>query len=229
MSSLKLLKEAGALLRGPRLSVRTPNAKDAEALASLMRSDEILQKAADMSPAAKKETAAGLLKTVADWRDRRNTLVMAIVNEQDTAIGTISLSHIDEAARTGGIGYWLASSRWGKGYATEAFGLVLGLAAELGLRKVSATIAKDNAASLRIWAKLGATMREKSESQLTCFLEVPVNSSTHAEGELLDEHTEKLLLDHLNDPRQGIELTPEFKEQFRQQIRQRRESGEPRS
>jgi hypothetical protein len=46
-----------------------------------------------------------------------------------------------------------------------------------------------------------------------------------AEAQPVDEQVEKLLLERLEDDRPGIELTSQFKEQFREQVRQRRQSG----
>jgi hypothetical protein len=48
-----------------------------------------------------------------------------------------------------------------------------------------------------------------------------------AEPELTDEQIEELLVRRLEDPRPDIELTPAFKDQFREEVRQRRQSGGP--
>jgi len=42
---------------------------------------------------------------------------------------------------------------------------------------------------------------------------------------LADAQLEQLLLERLEDTGPGIEMTPEFKDQFREQVRRRRESG----
>ena len=48
-----------------------------------------------------------------------------------------------------------------------------------------------------------------------------------AEPDLTDDQVEELLVQRIEDPRPDIELTPAFKEQFREELRQRRESGGP--
>ena len=48
-----------------------------------------------------------------------------------------------------------------------------------------------------------------------------------AEPELTDEQLEELLVQRLEDPRPDIELTPQFKEQFKEEVRQRRQAGGP--
>lgn len=53
------------------------------------------------------------------------------------------------------LGYWIARSHWGQGYATEAVRSVLGLAKALGHRRIVARHFADNGASARVLAKAG--------------------------------------------------------------------------
>ncbi|MCB2061415.1 MAG: GNAT family N-acetyltransferase [Novosphingobium sp.] len=53
------------------------------------------------------------------------------------------------------LGYWIARSHWGQGYATEAARSVLSLAAALGHRRVVAHHFTDNPASGRVLLKAG--------------------------------------------------------------------------
>lgn len=41
----------------------------------------------------------------------------------------------------------------------------------------------------------------------------------------LPPDVERLLADRLNDPRPGIELTPQFRDDFRRQVQERRDRG----
>jgi RimJ/RimL family protein N-acetyltransferase len=50
------------------------------------------------------------------------------------------------------VSYWLGKEYWGKGIATEALGLFLGIIEE---RPLYARAAKDNAASIRVLEKCG--------------------------------------------------------------------------
>lgn len=97
------------------------------------------------------------LATVQKWRLAKQTDMFAIVLNGD-AIGVISLSHQNLIARTAQIGYWIGSAYWGKGYASEAFELVLAQAKRKGIQCVTSTIRNDNTASKRIWDKYGATV-----------------------------------------------------------------------
>jgi len=79
--------------------------------------------------------------------------------------GTIGLEDIDEVNGTAEIGLFLAESHWGEGVGTEAARLVTDFAfSERRLHRVYARVRTDNAASARIWEKLGyrheATHRE---------------------------------------------------------------------
>ena len=67
------------------------------------------------------------------WCEKTSSISFAIVDNDDTVIGSISLSHIHRSARSGRIGYWLTSDRWGRGATTAAFGLILGLEKRIGL------------------------------------------------------------------------------------------------
>ena len=67
-------------------------------------------------------------------------------------IGCVGLDrHGDEVE----LGYWIARSHWGQGYATEAVGAVLSLASALGHRRISAGHFIDNPASGRVLEKVG--------------------------------------------------------------------------
>jgi RimJ/RimL family protein N-acetyltransferase len=67
-------------------------------------------------------------------------------------IGGCGLSRRDGEVN---LGYWIARSDWGRGYATEAARAVLGLADALGHRRVVASHYIDNAASGRVLEKVG--------------------------------------------------------------------------
>ena len=67
-------------------------------------------------------------------------------------IGSVGLGrHGDDVE----LGYWIARSHWGQGYATEAARAVLRLAKALGHSRISAGHFVDNPASGRVLAKAG--------------------------------------------------------------------------
>lgn len=71
-------------------------------------------------------------------------------------VGACSVTVTSHEHQRGVMGYVLARSHWGRGYATEAAAAVLRFArAELGLRRVEATCRPDNVASQRVLGKIG--------------------------------------------------------------------------
>ena len=78
------------------------------------------------------------------------------LRENNEVIGTCGFGYLDKLDRRGGIGYFLAQSHWGRGYATEAARAVLrfGFGA-LALNRIEARCMPVNAASERVMQKLG--------------------------------------------------------------------------
>ncbi len=158
-------RRAGVQLRGERLLLRTPTLDDARALDTLLCTDAALRQALGIQRSLPVDPE-GWLEDSERWCRGTSSISFAIVNEAHATIGLISLSHIDRAAADGEIGYWLGSAHWGQGYGTEAFGLVLAYARELGLKKLSATVDRKNVASWRIWLHYGAKRRIDDEGRV---------------------------------------------------------------
>ena len=80
-----------------------------------------------------------------------------VVQENDRFIGTVALNNIDWIYRTADTGIMIGNKEfWGKGYAFEAWSLLMEYAfTGLDLRKVVAGAAPGNAASVRALEKLG--------------------------------------------------------------------------
>jgi ribosomal-protein-alanine N-acetyltransferase len=85
-----------------------------------------------------------------------------LVRRADQAfLGTCGFGDLDIGQGIGEIGYVLARPYWGQGYATEAASAVLRFGfAQLGLRLIEAQVFTENAASLRVMAKLNLRCRE---------------------------------------------------------------------
>jgi RimJ/RimL family protein N-acetyltransferase len=93
-------------------------------------------------------------------QDRTGLPHLAIVTA-DEPVGGIGVSRLWDIARfTGDVGYWLAPSAWGRGYATEA---LLAFADHLwratDLQRLEARVLEWNPASCRVLEKAGF-MRE---------------------------------------------------------------------
>lgn len=87
------------------------------------------------------------------------------------AIGCIGLGPLGEVANDGEaleLGYWIARDHWGQGYATEAGGAVVAIAAALGHAQLAASHFLDNPASGRVLRKLGFEPTGKVEPRWSC-------------------------------------------------------------
>jgi len=78
------------------------------------------------------------------------------VTAAGNVVGACSVTVTSRQHRRGVMGYVLAHTHWGQGYATEAAAAVLRFAREeLGLQRVEATCRPDNVASQRVLRKIG--------------------------------------------------------------------------
>jgi RimJ/RimL family protein N-acetyltransferase len=86
-------------------------------------------------------------------------------------VGCTGLGPIEDAGGAGmalELGYWIARPHWGQGYATEAAGAVLAIAAMLGHREVIASHFLDNPASGKVLRKLGFEPTGRVEERFSC-------------------------------------------------------------
>lgn len=125
----------------------------AEELAQILSEDGKLQGA--MGSRNVKTTGEEYIIGCNKWMLSRNADMFAIVLGEK-AIGSISLSHQDTVNHKARVGYWIGSSYWGNGYASQAFSQILKFARLKNILYVSATIKEDNLASKRIWERYGA-------------------------------------------------------------------------
>lgn len=91
------------------------------------------------------------------WWDLGRGVTFAVTQPDapDTLLGTISLRRYVRDRRAE-LGYWLAASMWGNGFASEAARAVVDFGfGELGLARVYAQVLAGNHASLRVLEKLG--------------------------------------------------------------------------
>jgi len=87
------------------------------------------------------------------------------------ALGCIGFGPMGGAANDPGtpeLGYWIARSHWGQGYATEAGAAVLQIAAVLGHRELSASHFLDNPASGKVLRKLGFEPTGLTQERWSC-------------------------------------------------------------
>ena len=83
------------------------------------------------------------------------TYAITAAGEPHQLLGTVSLRRYVRDRRAE-LGYWLAASAWGRGFATEAAGAAIDFGfRELALPRVYAQVLAGNHASLRVLDKLG--------------------------------------------------------------------------
>jgi RimJ/RimL family protein N-acetyltransferase len=112
----------------------------------------------DWGPNTEAETRAFIRETMRTRRKRPRTrydLAVAL-RSTDRVIGGARLWIESTQHREGSIGYTLARSNWGQGYATEVAAGLLRLGLEtLGLHRIHAIVEPENVASARVLEKVG--------------------------------------------------------------------------
>jgi len=144
------------MIRTARLILRDFTRADFAAVHAWASDPEVVRYM-DWGPNTADETRAFLvLKLEEAAVQPRTVLDLAVVPAGGTEpVGSVGLR---VAARVGILGYCLARSAWGRGYATEAArGLVDHGFRALGLTVVRALCDRRNAASIRVMEKVGLT------------------------------------------------------------------------
>jgi [ribosomal protein S5]-alanine N-acetyltransferase len=89
-------------------------------------------------------------------RPRHRLQLCVCLAETDEVIGNVGLRKPDAGAATAELGFEMAPAHWGRGYATEAAGALLGFGfEEWRLHRVSAHCIAENAGSARVLEKVG--------------------------------------------------------------------------
>lgn len=169
------------LIRTGRLTLRPPEAKDAEAIAAALANYRVAKMLTRVPQPYHLEDAEDWLGWLEDERPDgwffAITLggVRAILspvaeaansNAADRLIGVVSIERRDSEGREGWhIGFWLEEGQWGKGIMSEAVNAVVArfFSAHMGETLHAAAMA-DNPASLRIQGKLGFDVTGVAES-----------------------------------------------------------------
>jgi ribosomal-protein-alanine N-acetyltransferase len=160
------------MLTGERVVLRAPRAGDFTAWRNLRRASRDFLK-----PYEPRWTDADLSQRVYSARLKRGReearagtdysfFIFARADEQ--LVGGITLSNIRRrAAQFVNLGYWMGQDFAGKGYMTEAVGLVVPFCFEtLGLHRIHAAFLPDNAASRRVLEKNGFAEEGYAENYL---------------------------------------------------------------
>jgi [ribosomal protein S5]-alanine N-acetyltransferase len=137
-----------------RLRLRRPLASDAESIFARYASDpEVTVFLSWPRHRSVQDTRAFLEASDAGWRRWPAGPYLIEARESGFLLGSTGLAF--ETAQHAVTGYVLARDSWGRGYATEALGAVVGLAPALGLRRLEALCHAEHAASVRVLEKCG--------------------------------------------------------------------------
>ena len=138
--------------RTPRLLLRPGFPEDAAALAAAMSHKAIARNLAVVPwPYTLRDAEAYL----ASPRDPvlPSLLIFERTEGEPRLVGACGLGRRPSGAVE--MGYWIARSSWGRGFATEACGALIDIARALGLASLEGSHFIDNPASARVLEKLG--------------------------------------------------------------------------
>lgn len=138
-------------LETERLILRRPVPGDAPAIQRLAGDWEVARYTARIPHPYPEGAAERWIATLADEDD----MVFAVERRDDGAfLGCCGI--MVEADGAAEVGYWIGRPFWGRGYATEALGAVVGMAFDrLGVDRVRASAMPANRASIRVQEKVG--------------------------------------------------------------------------
>lgn len=147
----------GICLAGHRLTLREFQHTDEAALHAIV-SDPVVTAYMQWGPDEPADTRAFLAKAMAqaDAPEVRLGYHLALVEGDDRLAGSVVLDIENATHARATVGFVVAPSRWGLGYATEALGLMLDFGfGQLGLHRVSAHCHPGNHACARVLEKAG--------------------------------------------------------------------------
>ena len=150
---MDLAREAEALV-GPRVRLRPFTPDDASAVL-VYASDPEVTRYLEWDAYDDPKTALAFIRSThagaATWIARA-----IVLRATDLVIGGVDLRIVSTRDRRAELGYGLARSHWGQGFATEAAGLLLRFGFEhLGLVRVEALCSVENERSVRTLERLG--------------------------------------------------------------------------
>jgi len=150
-----------------RVTVRTPTADDAPAVADAVRSsvDTLLPWMPWASDRYSEDDALEWINLLID----ETAKPMLILDESNTMVGATGVNRLDSLNHRANLGYWLTSDASGRGYATAAARLAIRFALEeLGLHRLDIMMSVENEPSRRVAERLGATHEGVLRHRLWC-------------------------------------------------------------
>ena len=154
-------REDTPVLIGERIYLRAPRAGDYTAWRDLRRASREFLKPFEPrwteSDLSQRVYATRLKRGREEARAGTDYSFFIFTRSEDRLVGGITLSNVRRrAAQFVNLGYWMGHAFAGKGYMTEAVGLIIPYCFEtLGLHRIHAAFLPDNRASRRVLEKNG--------------------------------------------------------------------------
>lgn len=159
--------------RSERLFLRPPFPEDGGAILAGIGEESIVRNLAHAPWPYTLEDARAFAALPQDWRLPHFLVTLP-------GVGVIGAAGLGEHAGEPEIGYWIARSHWGQGYATEAAGAVLRIARTLGHKRLTAGHFADNPVSGKVLRKLGFVPTGRSGQRVSLARGGAVDSVEYA-------------------------------------------------
>jgi ribosomal-protein-alanine N-acetyltransferase len=140
-------------LETARLVLRAPQRKDADAIFAFASDAEVTRYLGWPRHTSLDETRAFLDVAAAEWSQWPAGPLLIESRADGRVLGSTGLSY--ETPYRAGTGYVLARRHWGRGFASEALGAVVGLAARLSVQRLYALCHVAHPASARVLERCG--------------------------------------------------------------------------
>lgn len=143
-------------ISGRKVTLRWLKQQDAPAILTIFGDPEVM-KFWSSPPLLNLAGATELIEEIHHlFRSRRLFQWGIYLRETEELLGTCTLFHLDLTHRRAEVGIALGTKAWGRGFATEALGLLLGFAfGTLDLHRVEADVDPRNERSLRLFERQG--------------------------------------------------------------------------
>jgi RimJ/RimL family protein N-acetyltransferase len=143
-------------LETERLVLRAPQRKDADAIFAFASDPEVTRFLGWPRHTSLDDTRAFLDVSAAEWSQWPAGPLLIESRADGRILGSTGLSF--ETPYRAVTGYVLARPQWGKGFASEALGAVVGLASRLGVQRLYALCHVAHPASARVLERSGFTL-----------------------------------------------------------------------
>ncbi len=133
------------------MKLRSLEEKDAEKMLEWMHDEDVVKHLSKNFSAMKLENC---LAFIAKSREDRENLNLAIVNEEDEYMGTVSLKHIRPEDKSAEFAITIRKCAMGLGYSAFAIKEIIEIGREKGLTKIYWCVSKENTRAVSFYDKL---------------------------------------------------------------------------